>query len=171
MACALNGGYTIDCRDSVGGVTAVWIGEWSAMTVVDSSGTVTGITKATGKRFYKFEIPQAVAETKETGAGDTANGTIFFDHSVTFPLNKRNAEIRNQILVLSQTRSIIVVTDMTGRSFMFGKDAGLWLNAPEGTSGISGADRNGWNLTFSGQQREPAMEVNSAMVAALETAG
>ena len=53
MACAISAGYTIDCRENVGGVKAVYIAEFGNITVNEVSGLVTGITKVTGKRFYK----------------------------------------------------------------------------------------------------------------------
>ena len=72
-ACAIQAGYTIDCRESIGGLQAVFIAEFGNITTVtEVSGLVTGITKATGKRFYKFEVPRAVAN----GVDDT---TIFWN--------------------------------------------------------------------------------------------
>mgnify|MGYP000216909250 CR=1 FL=1 len=172
MSCAINAGYTIDCRDQLGGLDQIFIIDYNDVSAVaESSGLVTGITKATGKRFYKFEIPQGVAEGKDTGEGNTENGTIFFTHEVTFPLNKRDATTRNIIAVLSKSRVIIVVKDMNGRYTMYGKDFGLWGNSHAGTSGVAGGDRNGYNVTFTGPQREPVLEVNSATGAALQTPG
>jgi hypothetical protein len=54
---------------------------------------------------------------------------------------------------------------------MYGKDNGLWLTTGEGTSGIAGGDRNGYNLTFAGEQREPVLEVTNAVGLALQTPG
>ena len=52
MSCALIAGYAIECRDSVGGVEAVYIIENSALydasgvsRVTSASGTVTALTK------------------------------------------------------------------------------------------------------------------------------
>lgn len=172
MACSISSGYAIDCRGETGGNAEVYIIDYNDVTAVDeASGLVTGLTKASGKRFWKFEIPQATAEGKDTGAGSTENGTLFFTHEVTFPLNKRDAATRNQVLVLAKARVIIVIKEMSGRYTMYGRDFGLWLNAPEGTSGIAGGDRNGYNLTFTGPQREPILEVSSAVGLALQTPG
>lgn len=63
MACAITSGYSIDCRENIGGVSAVYIAEFGNISsIAEVSGLVTGITKAAGKRFYKFEVPRATAK-------------------------------------------------------------------------------------------------------------
>jgi hypothetical protein len=86
-------------------------------------------------------------------------------------LNKRDAATRNIILVLGKARVIIVARELSGRWTMYGKDNGLWLTTGEGTSGIAGGDRNGYNLTFAGEQREPVLEVTNAVGLVLQTPG
>jgi len=172
MACAISSGYTIDCRDQAGGNKELYIIAFNDVEeVTESSGLVTAITKATGKRFYKFEIPQETAEGKDTPTGNTANGSLFFTHEVTFPINKRDATTRNQVLVLAKSRVIIVMKELTGRYTMYGKDTGLWMNTAEGTSGVAAGDRNGYNLTFTGVQFEPVLQVETSVGEDLETAG
>ena len=172
MACAISGGYAIDCRDQTGGLDQIFIIDYNDVTdVTDASGLVTDIEKANGKRFYKFEIPQATAEGKDDFTGSTENGTIFFNHEVTLPLNKRDAATRNLILVLAKARVMIVTKDMNGKYTMYGRDFGLWLTTAPGSSGIAGGDRNGYILTFSGPQREPVLQVENSVGEDLETPG
>ena len=172
MACAISGGYAIDCRDAAGGNTEVYIIDFNDVTAVaEASGLVTGITKAPGKRFYKFEIPQATAEGTDSPVGNTQNGSLFFNHSFTFPMNKRDAATRNLVLVLAKARILIVTKELSGRWTMYGREAGLWLTEGQGTSGIAGGDRNGYSLTFAGEQREPVLEVTGTVGAALQTPG
>ena len=54
---------------------------------------------------------------------------------------------------------------------IFGKDNGMWLNASTGGSGVASGDRAGYEVTFTAEEKEPAMEVNSTVGLALETAG
>jgi len=57
MACALTQGYTLDCKDSLGGIKAVWfISSANVSSVTEASGVVSAITKASGKVFYKYEL-------------------------------------------------------------------------------------------------------------------
>ncbi len=63
MPCSLTSGYALDCKDSAGGITEVYFIEKGNVSSIaaNASGVVTGITKASGKRFWKYELP------KETG--------------------------------------------------------------------------------------------------------
>lgn len=172
MPCAIQGDYAIDCREAVGGNAEVFIIAYNDVTAVaETSGLVTGITKATAKRFYSIQVPQGTAEGKDTPEGNTENGTLFFNHEVSFPINLRNSTIRNFVFALAKTRVIIVLKEMSGRYTMYGKDFGLWLTTGEGTSGLAAGDRNGYNLTFVGVQREPILQVNTATGEALLTPG
>lgn len=179
MPCAITSGYTIDCRDSVGGVETIWLIENSALydasgnsrVTTDGSGTVSALTKATGKRFYKFEVPRA---TSMTGNGITAsqeNGTLFYTHQVEFPINQRNAAVRNIVTTLAKNRLTFVTKEGDGVYRMFGKEFGLFLDSSEGGSGTALADRNGYLLKFSSQEKEDFLIVPANIAAALETPG
>jgi hypothetical protein len=56
MACLLSTGFTLDCRDSIGGVDEVYIGELEYLntaTFASSAGAVTVMAMTGGKKFYK----------------------------------------------------------------------------------------------------------------------
>lgn len=172
MACALTAGYTIDCRDGVGGIDAVYFAEFANMTVSDASGTVTGITKATGKRFWKFEVPTKSSATAASNpTGSTENGTLFFEQTVDFPVNKRDATTRNIITTLAKNKVIVVTKDKDGTYRMYGKGYGMYLGASTGTTGAAAGDANGYVLKFEGTELEDFFVVSSAVGLALETPG
>ena len=59
MSCALTSGYSLDCKDSSGGITEVYfIEKANVSSVATASGVVTALTKAAGKRFWKYELPK-----------------------------------------------------------------------------------------------------------------
>jgi hypothetical protein len=172
MACALTAGYTIDCRDGVGGIDAVYFAEFANMTVVDASGTVTGITKATGKRFWKFEVPTKSSATATSNpTGSTENGTLFFEQTVDFPVNKRDATTRNIITTLAKNKVIVITKDKDGTYRMYGKGYGMYLGASTGTTGAAAGDANGYVLKFEATELEDFFVVSSAVGLALETPG
>jgi hypothetical protein len=172
MSCALTAGYTLDCRDSMGGLKEIYLIELSGITsFAEASGVVTGITKASGKKFHKFEqLPQTAQATEEI-TGSDENGTIFYAQTIELFLNKMQASIRNQVKLLGQNRLVAVTVDRNGKAFMYGAVLGLALNSGSGTSGKAYGDRNGYGLTLTGAEREPAFEVNAATLATLTTPG
>jgi len=54
---------------------------------------------------------------------------------------------------------------------MFGKEFGLQLASADAGSGTALADRNGYVLNFSSQEREDFLVVPANIAATLETAG
>lgn len=172
MACVLTAGYTIDCRDGVGGIEAVYFAEPGNVTIVDASGTVTGITKANGKRFWKFEVPTKSSATASSNpVGSTENGTLFFEQSVEFPINKRDATTRNVITTLAKNKVVVVTKDKDGVYRMYGKQNGMYLGSSTGTTGAAAGDANGYVLKFEGTEMEDFFVVTNAIGAALETPG
>jgi hypothetical protein len=177
-SCSLYSGYAIECRDSVGGVETIYLIENSALydasgvsRVVEASGVVTALTKNSGKKFYKFEVPRGTASTTNSITSSQENGTIFYTHQVVFPINKRDATTRNIVQTLAKNRCTIVTKDMDGTYRLFGKDFGLSLDTAEAGSGTALGDRSGYNLTWSSMEREDFLVVPSNIASTLETPG
>lgn len=172
MACAITAGYSIGCRDGVGGIDAVFFAEFDNMTIADASGTVTGITKASGTRFWKFAVPtKSSAIAASNPVGSTENGTLFFEQTIDFPINKRDATTRNVLTTLAKNKVVAVVLNKDGTYHMYGKNNGMYLGASTGTSGAAAGDANGYVLKFEGSEREDFFVVTSALGLALETPG
>jgi len=172
MACAITSGYTIDCRENIGGLKAVYLIEFGNVSgVTEVSGLVTGLTKVVGKRFYKFEVPRAVANTSSAGTGSEENGSFFYTHQVVFPLNKRDSTTANVVRTLAKNKLMAVTLDMDGVYRMYGKGNGLYIATTESGSGTAAGDRNGYNITMSGIETDDFLQVSSAVGLALETAG
>ena len=168
MPCALTQGYTFDCKDNIGGLEAVWFISWNDVTAItEASGTVTAITKAAGKVFYKYQLVKNTASFTENIQGSIENGTVNFDQQLVIVINKTQVNMRNEILLLSRNNMMAVVKDRNGRYWLAGRYAGLDLLSGSGTSGTAATDRNGYNLTFSGAEKELAPEVASAVIATL----
>ncbi|CAB4204316.1 hypothetical protein UFOVP1384_49 [uncultured Caudovirales phage] len=171
-SCAIVSGYTIDCRESVGGIDAVFFAEFGNVTILDASGIVTGITKVTGKKFYKFEIPtKSSAVASSNPMGSIENGTLFFEQTLDFPINKRDATTRNIITTLSKNKVVAVTLDKDGTYRMYGKQFGMYLGGSTGTSGAAAGDAQGYVLKFEATEKEDFFEVTNAIGLALTTAG
>jgi hypothetical protein len=178
MACAISAGYSIECRDSVGGIEVVYLIENSALydasgvsRVIEASGTVTALTKNSGKRFWKFEVPRATAMASTNITSSQENGTVFYTHQVMFPINSRTATIRNIIATLAKNRCTFITLEGDGTYRLYGKLFGLTLDSSESGSGTALGDRNGAMLTFTSQEREDFLVVPANIAATIETAG
>jgi hypothetical protein len=139
---------------------------------ISASGVITAITKATGKRFWKFEVPtRSTANATSNPVGSTENGTLFFEQTITFPVNKRDATTRNIVTELAKNRVIAVTKDKDGSYRMYFKDYGGYLGQSTGQTGAAAGDANGYVLNFEGQEKNDFYVVQADVAAALETAG
>jgi hypothetical protein len=172
MPCALTSGYSLDCKDSSGGITEVYfIEKANVSSVATASGVVTGLTKAAGKRFWKYELPKETGNFTNNPQVSTENGTLFFEQGLTIVINKLSASVNTELKLLAQNVLIAVVKDNNNKFWMLGKERGIDMAASESGSGTAFGDRSGYTLNFTGKESDQLYEVNSSVASALETAG
>lgn len=170
MACALTSGYTLDCRESVGGIIELYFIEaGNVTTITEASGVVTGITKASGKVFRKYEQEQDVAFFVENLNSNVQNGTIFYQQELTLVINKMATAVRNELLLLNKNRLIGIAKDANGSYWLLGKTRFLRSTAGNSGSGTASADRNGYTFTYTALEPELAPSVDSSIIAGLLT--
>ena len=172
MACAITQGLNLDCRDSFGGLKETYVMEFdNATTITVTAGVVTGITKATGKKFFKYKLISHTGEADSTLTANRENGTTTVKQMLKFPINKMTTAVRNEILLLAQNRLLWVTVDENGKGWLYGKDYGLMLETAPSKSGKVLADRNGYELAFGGDEKTLEYEVDAATLLTLETPG
>lgn len=170
MACALTTGFTLPCRDAVGGVKNIYLIELENIgSYTESSGTVTAITKVSGKVFRKYVMENDVANFNETFTTNRQNGTVYYAQVLQMVINKLRASVRNEIKLLAQNRLVAVVETMDGSNWLLGKERGLMLSTGTAASGTAMADRSGYSIDLSADEKEPMYEVASGVIAGLTT--
>jgi hypothetical protein len=168
MACALTQGYTLDCKDSLGGIKALWLISHANVTgVTEASGIVSAITKAASKVFYKYELVKNTGALTETITASVENGTVFYAQELSVVLNKLQANTRNEILLLAKNTLMAVVQDANDKYWLLGRYQGLDVTGGTAATGTAQGDRNGYTLTFTGGEKELAPEVASSVIASL----
>jgi len=105
MACALTQGYTLDCKDSIGGLTSVYFAPWEDVaTVTIAAGVVTTLTMDATKVFYKYDLVKESSNFAEAVTTNVQNGTVFYTQTLEVILNKLQVNTRNEILLLAKNR-------------------------------------------------------------------
>ena len=166
MPCVLSQGMTIDCRDSIGGVKAVWfIAHQNVSAVTEASGVVSAITK-TGV-FYKYNLVKSTASLVENINVSVENGSVGYAPELNIVLNKMMANTRNEIMLLAQNVLMAIVQDMNGKYWLIGKQNGIDVSAGNAGTGTAMTDRNGYTLTFTGVEPALAPEVQASVIATL----
>lgn len=162
MACLLSSGYTLGCRDNIGGVLEVYIGNFdSGQTyTLDASDIITGFAGSTVS-YYTFEQEMETGEFNQTGAYSTENGTVFFDQQLTLTFHKNDADLRNQLLVLSQANMSVIIKDQRGEYWLMGYQNGVRAINGSMNTGKAYGDLNGYTITLQGKEPEPAHNISA----------
>jgi hypothetical protein len=154
----------------MGGIKSVYLANYDNVSGVTSSeGTISAIAKANNGRFYKFNLARATASATEEFNDDISTGTTFNAQTLTMIFNKMSAALRNQIAIMAQAVLVAVIEDRNGKYWYYGKESGLMRQGGSSGTGTAGADRNGYEVILTGEEREMAMEVSSSVITGLET--
>lgn len=170
MACALTSDYSFGCDVGIGGTKEVYLIELENISsYTESSGTLTAITKVSGKIFRKYQLVLETAAFDEDIIGNRQNGTLFYGQKGTIIINKQNVAVRNEILLLAKNRLVMVIKDNNLTYRLLGREYGLMLQTGTASTGTAWGDRNGYTLNFTGNELELAPFVTDAVIATLQT--
>ena len=165
--CDITAGFTLGCRDNTGGITNLYILSGSITNVTDvSDGLIGGITGS--GEFFKYELFRQTSDYSEAITATPENGTIVYDQTVNAVFFKLQSATRNQIKVLAQNPNLKVIVetnngtiDGVGQYWLLGQDRGMQLLSGTGATGTAFSDLNGYNLTFTGNEPNPASEIQT----------
>ena len=157
MACDLSSGRVVDCKDSVGGIKTVYIGNYAVMPAgadwaAASNDTVTAITAQT---FYQFDVRPETSSLTVSFQSDPANGTTFFEQSLSVTFQKLDATDIADIRVLCQGRPNIWVLDNNDNVFLLGAVHGCNVQGGSLVSGQGFGDLSGYTIDFVGREANP----------------
>lgn len=172
MACSnLTAGFTLDCNDGQGGIKKIYIANGPVQSISQTAGVVSAITVGGSALvpadFFVFETPRQTSSLTETITASQENGTVTYQQSLTMLFNKMEAAKRNQILLMAEANSMVVIAeDNNGKFFSIGLERGAYFTSGTAVSGTAYADRNGYELTIEGMEAAPMFEVQSSIVVA-----
>jgi hypothetical protein len=165
--CNITAGFQLGCRDNTGGVRRIYILSGSVSKVVNTNSLITAIT-GSGK-FFALEQVNQTANYTETINSSIENGTIFYQQDLTIQFHKYQDSLQDLIGTLGKQpdAKIIVETqngssDNDARWFYLGQFNGMTLSAGTGQTGTAYGDLNGYSLTFTAFEPEPAKEISAS---------
>lgn len=168
--CALTSDYLFSCDVGAGGVIDMWLMEaGSVVSLTESSGTLTAITKAAGKIFRHYQLVVETASWQEDITGNIQNGTVYYDQKGVLVINKQQVTFRNEILLLAVNNLVAIVQDQNFTYRYFGRVNGLRVLSGTAGTGTALGDRNGYTLNFSGKEPQLAPFVSAAAILTLQT--
>jgi hypothetical protein len=163
--CDIVSGFTLGCRDNTGGLKNIYILSGS---ISSTSGTEGLISVISGSgTFYKFELSRQTGDFTETINTSVENGTVFYEQTVNAPFHKLQSTTRNQVKTLARNPEITMVVETNNSEggtvfFLLGESRGLSLSGGQAQTGTAFGDLQGYTLTFTGQEPEPASALSGS---------
>lgn len=157
MACTLNKGRLEPCKDSVGGLQAVYFIDYGTLGAISyASEDSDEITALAGTpTAYKYTL-KGNSNLEQTITSSRENGTTFYDQLLTLTLKKLSAQSHDELALIAVARPHVVVEDNNGNAFLVGTEWGADVNGGTVVTGAAMADLSGYTLTLQGMEKKPA---------------
>lgn len=173
MSCNLTTGFSLACRDSVGGIKGLYVTELAnKKTLVSATdGTISSIALLTGKQFWQVDQVKETSNWEETRTVSEENGTAFSDQKLKVIFNKGAVAQRAFVKLLAQNLLMWIVLDRNGTYWLLGEQNGMAMATSKYASGTKMGDRNGYELDFMGKEENMAQTIDPTQIAALLVPG
>lgn len=172
MACDISAGRLEPCKDSVGGLDAVYFVNYDDLpTTAITVSADDEITAVTGSpRAYKYEL-KGTSSLEQTINSSRENGTTFFDQALSLMLKKQDLATHKQVKLLAYGRPKVIVRDNNSNFWLVGYEHGADVNGGSIVTGAAFGDMTGYNLTFQAQEKIPAQFLDATTEAGLVSLG
>jgi hypothetical protein len=157
MACDLSSGRLEVCKDSVGGLKAVYFVNYGDATGYTYDVTNTDVIDAVAgtPSAYKYDLKGASTFTQNVNSS-RENGTTFYEQVLELTFKKLTVKDHKELKLMAYGRPQVIVEDNNGNFFYAGLEHGMDVTG--GTILTSGdmGGLSGYTITLTGQEQVPA---------------
>lgn len=162
MSCNLTAGFTLDCKEGVGGIKSIFLGTLAdfkaGVTIDPTSEEITALPEVD---IYQFICPKHTGNFTEEVTSSVENGTIFYTQTITATFFQLSALRRKSLNSLSKNRLVVFVQDNNNNIWMVGKVDGAEVTAASTSTGTAKGDLNGYTITFTAEEANKAYRLQS----------
>lgn len=169
MACfTLTKGRKLACRSNAsGGFKAIGLAVWEEGLTTFADGEVTAIDESL--QIYRYELKNTGNTYVEEITTDDEARTIGYNGTLSVVLQKLDLETRNEVAALAKGELYIFIETNAGDILLIGNQYGALLTGGNANTGGAKSDFNGWNLTFTTDEAEPYLTLDTAAKTAYAT--
>jgi hypothetical protein len=161
------------CKDSVGGISAVYFVEYGDLGAITYDSDVDAVDKVIegvggNAQPFKYDVRNNSSYTENIQAS-RESGTNYFEQVLELTLIKLTKEDHKAIKALSVGRPHIVIEDNLGNLMMAGLEHGCDVTGGTVVTGGAMGDMSGYTLSFTGMERFPANFLDKGGITDIET--
>lgn len=170
MACTLSTGRALPCKDSVGGIKAVWFADYGTLGTLTIDGTDGELTAISGSPdLFRYDV-KGNSSMEQTINADRANGTSFYTQTLNLTLTKLDLGTRFELIDVVRARPHVFVEDYNGNYFLLGAVHGCEATGGTIVTGAAMGDLSGFTLTMTAEETLPAYFCVASVVTGNESA-
>lgn len=168
MACELSTGFTLDCKDGIGGIKKIILCDTVTSLTLDANEIVTTIVGPVAGDLFTYELPTQTGSFEETINFNRDNGTVFYTQTVNVMLQKLSSAKRLELQTVAKARPIIFVNDSNDNWWAVGYEYGADLSTSTAGTGTALGDANGYTLAFVHETPKRAYKLSGAPLSILD---
>ena len=169
MACDITRGRLIDCKDTVGGLKAIYIAK-SYSNNVSAAATINATEMTTAGfatwsccggtvEVFKYDLIPNLSSLNVTINSDNANGTTFFTQALSVTLQKIDHDMTNELRLMAYSRAQIFVQDSNDNVFLLGIANGCHVSGGTVITGTAKGDLNGYTIEWSAEENNALIQL------------
>lgn len=168
MACTLTTAIGLNCKDTVGGIKAIYFSDfqvagYGGMTF--DTGSLDGID--TAQTVYRYDVQPNTASLTTTITNEPA-GSASYDSALEVTLNILKQSTSDELQKLIQTRVFAYILDANDNVYCIGLQNGCTVTGGTFVTGQARADMQGYTLTVTAGENTypPAITASTDAAAA-----
>ena len=176
MACDITRGRLIDCKDSIGGLKAIYIAKSysnnvSAVATINTTemttaGFATWSCCGGTVEVFKYDLVQNLSSLTVNINSDNANGTTFFEQTLSVVLQKIDHDMTNELRLMAYSRSQIFVQDSNDNVYLLGIDGGCYVTGGTVVTGTAKGDMSGYTIEWGAEENNALIQLPASAGAA-----
>ena len=170
MACDITRGRLIDCKDSIGGLKAIYIcknynNNISAVANVNTTEmTEAGFATWSGASggattVFKYDLVPNLSSMTVNIQSDNANGTTFFNQTLSVTLQKIDHDMTNELRLMAYSRAQIFVQDENDNVFLLGMVNGCHVTGGTVITGAAKGDLTGYTIEWGAEEKNALIQL------------
>ena len=173
MACDLTRGRLIDCKDTIGGLKAIYIAK-SYSNNVSAVATINATEMTTAGfatwsccggtvEVFKYDLVPNLSSMTVNINSDNANGTTFFTQTLSVTLQKIDHDMTNELRLMAYSRAQIFVQDSNDNVFLLGIDSGCYVTGGTVITGAAKGDLTGYTIEWGAEEKNALIQIPAAV--------
>ena len=164
MACDLNIGRAVGCKDVVGGIKSVYFVDFGDFGTIayDATNTDAIETIAGSPTAFQYDVKGNSSFTQNVNSS-RENGTTFYEQVLELTFTKLDKQSHKELKLMAFGRPHVFVEDYNGNIFLMGLEFGAEITGGTIVTGAAMGDLSGYTLSLTAQEKLPANFLDASL--------